>query len=628
MKDNGPEDNGPEDSDDLDELRRLLLGAELEKIEQLRSKLEVPENFSREVGDVLPRAMVKSSEHGEELSEAMVPTVEEIVRLSIKKDINKFADALFPVIGPAIRKSIRETIRQMLQSLNQTLEQSLSWQGMRWRLESIRTGIPFAQIAMLHGLVYRVEQVFLIHRETGLLLCHLAQNDKQNQNPDLVSSMLSAINDFVGDSFEVETERSLNSVEVGDISIWLELGPDTILAVAIRGEAPNHLRTVLQQTLEQLQNSFADAFGGFDGDTDAFEDCEGILRDCLQAKYRAERKGLSAKTLIVALLLLLGLGYWLGLSWQQSQRHERYVNSLKQEPGYLLTTSYLEDGVFIVEGLRDPLARDPDSLLSNSPLDPAAVRHRFKPYQSLDAEIVAQRARNILQPPETVKLEFSGAQLRLEGVADLSWRRQLLLRLPMIAGLESYDDSALKTRFTPELLEPPPGVTVQLDNRVVYLQGAADQDWILSLAEIPDQYAEVDAIDTRALTNLTEAALVSEITLLEKQAVFFDAATSYDFDSIDVPKIAGISRKIIALANKLSRSVLIVVRGYSDSIGSFEDNVFLSRERADFVAQAISNTGISPRYISIQGIDAPVEVENSEAERRFNRRVGFEVIVE
>jgi len=171
-------------------------------------------------------------------------------------------------------------------------------------------------------------------------------------------------------------------------------------------------------------------------------------------------------------------------------------------------------------------------------------------------------------------------------------------------------------------------VTVQLDNRVVYLQGAADQDWILSLAEIPDQYAEVDAIDTRALTNLTEAALVSEITLLEKQAVFFDAATSYDFDSIDVPKIAGISRKIIALANKLSRSVLIVVRGYSDSIGSFEDNVFLSRERADFVAQAISNTGISPRYISIQGIDAPVEVENSEAERRFNRRVGFEVIVE
>ena len=130
------------------------------------------------------------------------------------------------------------------------------------------------------------------------------------------------------------------------------------------------------------------------------------------------------------------------------------------------------------------------------------------------------------------------------------------------------------------------------------------------------------------MVNLTEAALVKEISLLEKQVVFFDAATSYDFDSIDVPTISSLSRKIIELGNKLSRSVLIVVRGYSDSVGSFEDNVFLSRERADFVAQAIFNTGISPRYIAIKGIEGPVKVENSEAERRFNRRVGFEVIVE
>ena len=119
-----------------------------------------------------------------------------------------------------------------------------------------------------------------------------------------------------------------------------------------------------------------------------------------------------------------------------------------------------------------------------------------------------------------------------------------------------------------------------------------------------------------------------EIAQLEKQAVFFDAATSYDFDSIDVPRITDLCRSIIDLGNKLSRNVLIVVRGYSDSIGSFEDNVFLSRERADFVAQAIFNTGISPRYIAIKGIEAPVEPERSEVERRYNRRVGFEVIVE
>ena len=188
-----------EESWAYDELRQLLLGPELEKLEQLTERLENPDEFSREIGDVLPQAMIKSAEHGEQLSEAMIPTVEEIVRLSIKRDINKFANALFPVIGPAIRKSISESIRQMLQSLNQVLEHGLSWQGIKWRIESIRTGIPFAQIVLLNSLDFRVDQVFLIHRETGILLNHVEQEDALSQNADMVSSMLSAIGDFVGD---------------------------------------------------------------------------------------------------------------------------------------------------------------------------------------------------------------------------------------------------------------------------------------------------------------------------------------------------------------------------------------------------------------------------------------------
>ena len=153
-----------DESETLAELRQLLLGDELEKLDDISERLEVPENFSSVVGDILPQAMIKSASQGGELSEAMIPTVEEIIRLSIKKDIANFANALFPVIGPAIRKSISETIRQMMQSLNRTLEQSFSWKGLKWRIESMRTGIPISQIALLYGLVYRVEQAFFIHR--------------------------------------------------------------------------------------------------------------------------------------------------------------------------------------------------------------------------------------------------------------------------------------------------------------------------------------------------------------------------------------------------------------------------------------------------------------------------------
>lgn len=621
-------DNGQRQPDDLDELRRLLFGAEIEKLESLKTRIEEPEHFSSQVGDILPKAMVKSAEHGDELSAAMVPTVEEIVRLSVKKDINRFADALFPVIGPAIRKSIRETIRQMLQSLNRALEQSLSWQGIKWRIESLRTGIPFAQIALLHGLVYRVEQVFLIHRESGLLLSHLGQDDVSTQNPDLVSSMLSAINDFVGDSFELESERNLNRIEIGELSLWIEVGPGAILAVAIRGEAPNSLRVTLQQTLEQVQAEFGDAIDSFDGDTAAFEASDDLLGECLQAQYRERRKGLSAKTIVFLLLLLAALVYWLIALWQQALQRNAYVEGFRAEPGYVITAVRHRGGVLQLNGLRDPLARAPQELHADSGYEIETVEYQFRPYQALEAEFVERRARRILEPPADVQLRFDDNRLAISGVAEHAWRQRMQTRLPLIAGLEAWDDSGLRVRFTPALLHPPAGLDLEFEQGVLYAEGAADQDWIARLQAEADQYPEIESLDLRALVNLTEVALIKEIGALEKEVVLFDVATAFDFDSIDAPRLGALARNIIELADKLSRNVLIVVRGYSDSVGSFEDNQFLSRERADFVAQALFNTGINPRYVSIRGLETPVAVENTAAQRRYNRRVEFEVVVE
>ncbi|NJM53355.1 MAG: hypothetical protein HC846_08145 [Blastocatellia bacterium] len=55
----------------------------------------------------------------------------------------------------------------MVQSLNQSLEHSISPKGLRWRIEAWQTGKSFAEVVMLNSLIYRVEEVFLIHRETG-----------------------------------------------------------------------------------------------------------------------------------------------------------------------------------------------------------------------------------------------------------------------------------------------------------------------------------------------------------------------------------------------------------------------------------------------------------------------------
>ena len=114
---------------------------------------------------------------------------------------------LYPTIVPAIRKSIGETIDETFQRLNQTLKYSLTWRGLKWRWEAWRTGRPFAEVVLKHTLVYQVEHVFLIHRHTGLLIAHVAAENAASQDPQLVSSMLIAIQDFVRDSFSGAEHR-------------------------------------------------------------------------------------------------------------------------------------------------------------------------------------------------------------------------------------------------------------------------------------------------------------------------------------------------------------------------------------------------------------------------------------
>src|SRR5271155_4858236 len=196
-------ENPPEDKQAFEELRHLIVAPEQEGLQELRDRLDSVERRAEDVSSVVAEAIQMRREQGDDraLAEALAPTIQETLRESVRRDPHVLADALCPVMGPAIRKSISETLRSMLESFNQALEHSLSWQGLQWRLEAFRTEKSFAEIVLMHSLLYRVEQVFLIHRETGLVLNHVVAPAVATQDPDMVAGMLSAIQQFVRDSF-------------------------------------------------------------------------------------------------------------------------------------------------------------------------------------------------------------------------------------------------------------------------------------------------------------------------------------------------------------------------------------------------------------------------------------------
>jgi OOP family OmpA-OmpF porin len=56
--------------------------------------------------------------------------------------------------------------------------------------------------------------------------------------------MLTAIRNFVEDSFNVAQGDSLDALRFGGLALWIEQGSEAILAGVIRGNAPKELRLV------------------------------------------------------------------------------------------------------------------------------------------------------------------------------------------------------------------------------------------------------------------------------------------------------------------------------------------------------------------------------------------------
>ena len=251
----GPADGG---GSEFAALRHLLVGPEQNRLEELATELRDRHVSAADLAEHLPEAIVLRGKRDRQIGRALAPTVETALRESIRKNPREIATAIFPILGPAIRKAIAETMSALVRSINSAVEHSLSPRGIKWRIESWRTGVPYPQVVIKHALVYRVEQAFLIHAEGGLLIAHATTPGLQVPDADLISGMLSAIQDFVRDSFRPGEGATLRTFSVGDHTVQVEAGPMALLAVVIKGEAPEAVRRKQQDTLEMIHLQFAE----------------------------------------------------------------------------------------------------------------------------------------------------------------------------------------------------------------------------------------------------------------------------------------------------------------------------------------------------------------------------------
>lgn len=429
----------------LEDLRPLLVGPEQGRIERLEERLD--RGFAETVAGVLPEATATSRKQGEGLALALEPIVDACARKVLTRDPGGFAEVIAPALGPAIRKAVSQALRAALQRLNVALENTLSVQSIRWRIEARRTGRTFAEVALLRTLVYRVEQVFLIHRETGLLLEHQT-SDEEARDPDQIAAMLSALETFTREAFREDAR--LERFRVGELAGWVEHGPSAIVAAIVRGTAPEEYERVLREAVERVHVEHGKQLAEFRGDTAAFAAARETLAACLREHHELPRKGprLSPRAAIVLLAVLGAIvaGLCAHRAWRDERLFAAYLSALKSEPGLVVTEAEWGRERRVFTGLRDVLAPDPSAVLARSGLDPAHVSVQLAPFLSLDPRIVERRAQSTLRPPEGASLTLHEGVLTARGVAPRAWIEKVRSAVPLMPGIAALDDGDLVAR--------------------------------------------------------------------------------------------------------------------------------------------------------------------------------------
>ncbi|HEX6316407.1 MAG TPA: hypothetical protein VFZ73_16165 [Gemmatimonadaceae bacterium] len=573
----GTADSGQPGSSEFAVLRRLLVGPEQSRLDELATELRERHVSAADLAEHLPEAIVLRGKRDRQIGRALAPTVETALRESIRRNPREIAAAIFPILGPAIRKAIAETMSALVRSINSAVEHSLSPRGIKWRIESWRTGVPYAQVVISHALVYRVEQAFLVHAESGLLIAHATAPGLEVPDADLISAMLTAIQDFVRDSFRPGEGATLRTFSVGEHTVQVEAGPLALLALVIRGEAPETVLRRQQDTLETIHLQYGAALAEFNGDNAPYQSVHQLLAECLETVVDTGRQRQGAllwlrwaiplAAVIVAAIVLTSMA---------NARFNRAVALLDDEPGLVVLEAQRGWRDWSISGLRDPQARGPETVLAAAGLLPSrALRGSWEPYLSLDSGVVVTRSRQHWDLPVSLPLSLLADTARISGEIPLPALRRLH-GAGFPAGVGHVVLSSVSISLPPHLDSLR---TLLNGSRVLFAPGEHE-------------------------TSVPERARVREL--------------------------ASILRVLLDSVTASGGSFRVALVGRTDPTGSNETNQALAQWRVDHVAAIFAASGIPGALMTLEALatEQPLTATDGVSQARINRSVSFQVDID
>ncbi len=271
-------------------------------------------------------------------------------------------DALYPIMGGMISKYVSQAIKEMMETINQKVEQGLSVERYKRKLKAKLSGVSETELLLEESADASLLAMFIIHKESGLLISEAHTEESNIGDPHMVASMASAIKDFINDwiaSHKAEKEE-VQILSYGKDTLYIESAGSVYLIAFLDSDPDYEMRSNINAFFASVVKQYADFFQSFNGDDRAEEVSE--LSDKMYAyigSHSNREESISdtkpynpAKWIFILLLsaLLFYVGYQLKIYYDMNALEKR----ISRQTGEVVTI-HKEDGSYILHGvLKEP----------------------------------------------------------------------------------------------------------------------------------------------------------------------------------------------------------------------------------------------------------------------------------
>lgn len=235
-------------------------------------------------------------------------------------------DALYPIMGGMISKYVTQSIKELMEQINQKIENGLSTERFKRKLKAKFTGVSETELLMEESGDALISALFVIHKDTGLLISSASIEKREIDDPQMVASMASAIKDFINDWINKyqENKEEIQILSYGNATLYIESAGSVYVIAFLDSEPDYELRSEINQFFASIVKQYALYFQNFNGDDSAPEIAElsEKMQNHLLSQKNFDRSDTSvqkhnpAKLIFLAIgLLILGYGGYIANEW-------------------------------------------------------------------------------------------------------------------------------------------------------------------------------------------------------------------------------------------------------------------------------------------------------------------------